>query len=79
MGIYLKFDNMSTIIVHTESEEQDKAVKAALELLNVTFEDDVDETDYINASPAMVARIEQSDKDVAEGKVVKIDLNDLWK
>ena len=70
---------MSTIIVHTESEEQDKAVKAALELLNVNLEDEVDETDYINASPAMLARIEQSEKDIAAGKGVKVDINDLCK
>lgn len=70
---------MSTIVVHTESEEQEKAVKAALESLHVSFEDEVDETDYINSSPAMVERVEQAKKDVAAGKSVKVDINNLWK
>jgi hypothetical protein len=70
---------MSTIVVHTESEEQEKAVKAALESLHVSFEDEVDETDYINSSPSMVERLEQAKKDVAAGKSVKVDINNLWK
>jgi hypothetical protein len=70
---------MSTIVVHTESEEQEKAIKAALESLHVSFEDEVDETDYINSSPAMVERVEQAKKDVAAGKSVKVDINNLWK
>ena len=69
---------MSTILVYTESEEQEKEVKAALEALHVSFEDEVDATDYINSPPEMVARIEKSDKDVAAGKGVKLDLDDLW-
>ncbi len=32
---------MSTIVVHTETEEQEKAVKAALESLHVSFEDEI--------------------------------------
>jgi len=70
---------MSTIVVYTETEEQEKAVKAALESLHVSFEQEVDETDYIMSSPAMISRIEQSDKDIEADKGVKIDVNNLWK
>ena len=70
---------MSTIVVHTETEEQEKAVKAALESLQVSFEQEVDETEYIMSSSAMVSRIEQSDNDIQAGKGVKIDTNNLWK
>ncbi|GGH09611.1 DUF2683 family protein [Mucilaginibacter phyllosphaerae] len=70
---------MSTIVVHTETEEQEKAVKAALKSLHVSFEDEVDETEYINSSPAMIARIEQAEKDIAAGKIVKVDIDSLWK
>ena len=70
---------MSTIVVHTETEEQEKAVKAALESLQVSFEEELDETEYINSSPEMVARIKQAEKDIAAGKGVKVDINNLWK
>lgn len=40
---------------------------------------EVDETDYIVSSPAMVARIEQGEKDVKDGKGIKVDVNNLWK
>ena len=70
---------MSTIVVHTETEEQEKAVKAALESLHVSFEEELDETEYINSSPEMVARINDAEKDIATGKGVKVDINNLWK
>jgi hypothetical protein len=70
---------MSTILVHTENEEQEKAVKAALESLQVSFEDEIDDTDYINSSPEMIARIKQAEQDITDGKSIKVDINNLWK
>ncbi|MFA6245990.1 MAG: DUF2683 family protein [Mucilaginibacter sp.] len=70
---------MSTIVVHTETEEQEKAVKAALESLHVSFEEEIDETEYINSSPEMIAKLKQAEKDIADGKGVKVDINNLWK
>jgi hypothetical protein len=70
---------MSTFVVHFETEAQEKAVKAVLEALQINFEQEVDETDYIMSSPAMAARIEQGEKDVKDGKGVKVDVNNLWK
>lgn len=70
---------MSTLVVHLENEAQEKAVKAVLEALQVTFEQEVDETEYIMSSPNMVARIEQSEVDFENSKGVKVDLNNLWK
>lgn len=70
---------MSTLVVHLESEAQEKAVKAVLEALQINFEQEVDETEYLMSSPAMVARIEQGEKDIQAGKGVKVDPNNLWK
>ncbi|RYE22308.1 MAG: hypothetical protein EOP42_24615 [Sphingobacteriaceae bacterium] len=70
---------MSTLVVHLENEAQEKAVKAVLEALQVTFEQEVDETEYIMSSPNMVTRIEQSEVDFENGKGAKVDLNKLWK
>lgn len=68
---------MSTFVVHLETEAQEKAVKAVLEALQINFEQEVDETEYLLSSPAMVARIEQSEKDVKAGKGVKAEITYL--
>ncbi|MEX8546618.1 MAG: DUF2683 family protein [Mucilaginibacter sp.] len=70
---------MSTFVVHLETEAQEKAVKAVLEALQINFEQEMDETEYLLSSPNMVDRIEQSEKDLQAGKGVKVDLNNLWK
>ncbi|WP_192901942.1 hypothetical protein [Mucilaginibacter psychrotolerans] len=36
------------------------------------------ETDYINASPAMIARIELADIAIAAGKGIKININEFF-
>jgi hypothetical protein len=70
---------MSTFVVHLETEAQEKAVRAVLEALQINFEQEMDETAYLSSSPRMVARIEQSEKDIKAGKGVKVDINNLWK
>jgi PHD/YefM family antitoxin component YafN of YafNO toxin-antitoxin module len=70
---------MSTLVVHLETEAQEKAVKAVLEALQVSFEDELDETEYLMSSPTIVARLEQSEKDIEAGKGVKVDVKNLWK
>lgn len=53
---------MSTFVVYLETEAQEKAVKAVLEALQINFEQEIDETEYLLSSPAIVARLEQSEK-----------------
>ena len=38
-----------------------------------------DDTEYINSSPAMLNIIEKGRKEIAEGNVVTISVDDLWK
>lgn len=38
-----------------------------------------DETERILSNPAMVKKLDQSRKDMLEGKGVKIEVEDLWK
>lgn len=66
-------------MVHLETEAQEKAVKAVLEALQVSFEQEFDETEYLAASPVMIERIDAARKEAKEGKGVKIDTKDLWK
>jgi hypothetical protein len=70
---------MSTFVVHLETEAQEKAVKAVLEALQINFEKEVDETEYIKSSSVMVARLKQSEEDIKNGKGVKVDVDNLWK
>ena len=41
--------------------------------------DEQDETEYISSSPAMMKILENGDKEIAEGKGTKINLEYLWK
>ncbi|MBS1503886.1 MAG: hypothetical protein JST32_17585 [Bacteroidetes bacterium] len=68
---------MSTLLIHTQDDNQLKATKAFLKALNIPFEKiNDDENPY---DPEFVAKIEKSMQQANEGKVVKIDLDDIWK
>lgn len=41
--------------------------------------DELDETEYISSSAAMMRIIEKGDAEIAEGKGTKITVEDLWK
>jgi len=65
---------MGTLIVHPDNEEQLVAVKAILQVLKVTFEEE--QNAY---NPEFVAEILQAEDDIKNGKGVKIHTEDLWK
>jgi hypothetical protein len=63
------------IIVHPSNEQEMSIIKAFFEALKIKFEVAKD-SPY---DPEFVAKIEKSRKQAAEGKTVKIDLDDIWK
>lgn len=63
------------IIVHPANEQELSVIKAFFEALKIKFEVAKD-SPY---NPEFVAKIEKSRKQAAEGKTVKIDLDDIWK
>jgi len=65
---------MGTLIVHPDNEEQLVAVKAILQVLKVTSEEE--QNAY---NPEFVAEILQAEDDIKNGKGVKIHTEDLWK
>ncbi len=65
---------MGTLIVHPDNEEQLVAVKAILQVLKVTFEEE--QNAY---NPEFIAEILQAEDDIKNGKGVKIHTEDLWK
>ena len=66
---------MEILLVRPENNEQLKAVKAVLKVLNVDFVSK-NEKKY---NPEFVKKIEESRKQVKEGKVSRIKPENLWK
>ena len=65
---------METVIASPSHKEQLKALKAFMKALKVEFK--VEKSPY---DPEFVAKIEQSKKEIAEGKGIRIKVEDLWK
>lgn len=63
------------IIVHPSNAQEMSVIKAFFEALKIKFEVAKD-SPY---DPEFVNKIEKSRKQAAEGKTVKIDLDDIWK
>jgi hypothetical protein len=69
----MKTDN--TFIIHPETQEQENALKAFIEALNIKYKI-TSEKEY---DPDFVAKIQESRKQAKEGKTVKVNLDDIWK
>jgi hypothetical protein len=65
----------NTLIVHPSNTQELSVIKAFFEALKIKFEVAKD-SPY---DPEFVAKIENSRKQAAEGKTVKISLDDIWK
>lgn len=63
------------IIVHPANEKELSIIKAYLSALKIKFEV-AKESPY---DPEFDAKINKSRKQAAEGKTVKIDLDNIWK
>lgn len=63
---------MDTLIVHTDSEDKLKALKAVLKALKIDFE----KSTY---NPDIVAKVKQGEKDLQQNKYTKISLDDIWR
>ena len=63
------------IIVHPSNAQEMSVIKAFFEALKIKFELAKD-SPY---DPEFVAKIERSRKQAANGKTVKIELDDIWK
>lgn len=70
-----------TFIAHPTNPEQEKAVKAFLEALQVPYEveSNKDETEYLLSTEANKKRLEEAMNDEKNGKGTSISLDDIWK
>jgi len=70
---------MSTITIHPKDEAQENALKVIFDAFNVQYEKELDETEYLMSSQANKDALDESIKELEEGKGVKVSLEDLWK
>ena len=74
MNIQAEKIELIKLIADIDSEKVLKKIKTILKA-----EKGMDETDRILANPAMVKHLEESRKQIEEGKGIKISLDDIWK
>ncbi|MFN5443069.1 MAG: DUF2683 family protein [Crocinitomicaceae bacterium] len=65
---------MTTFTIHTDDEEQLKALKAVLKALKIKFEVGKEEKPY---DSKFVSKIQKSQKQLREGKTTKISTDQL--
>ena len=72
---------MKTLTVNIEDTLSEKAITAVLDALKLEYEidDDIDETERIQANPYLSEKLTQSRKDMEECKGTNISIDDLWK
>jgi len=70
-----------TFIAHPSNSEQEKAVKAFLEALQVPYEvePNKDETEHLLSTEANKNRLQEAMNDEQQGKGTSISLDDIWK
>jgi hypothetical protein len=70
---------MKTLIIHTEDDKV-QIIKDFLNSIKVKFETKTTSTEEESPyDPAFVAKIRKSEEDYKNGKVHKINLDDIWK
>ena len=71
---------MEAIIIHPADNAQQAAILTILDGLHIPYEKEMgDETDRLLSNPAMVDKIEQSRKDMNDGKGTAIPIEEIWK
>jgi hypothetical protein len=71
--------DMTALTIHPENADQDTAIRTILDALHVKYEevDGMDETEYLNSSPANVEHLNRSIAQIDKGQGVEVDLDTL--
>ena len=72
---------MSTLTIHPANSDQDTAIRVFLDALHVDYKtgDEIDDTEYLNSSPAMVEKLNNAITEEKRGEGTKISLDEIWK
>ena len=72
---------MITLTIHPANSDQDTAIRLFLDALHVDYKtgEEMDETDYLKSSPAMVEQMNKAMNEEQLGEGTKISLDEIWK
>ena len=73
---------MSTLTVLPDTMYQETAIRLFPDALHVNYkasEKDIDEMDYLSASPAMTTHLDKAAEQEKNNESVTISLDDVWK
>lgn len=73
---------MSILTVHPANSDQETAIRLFLDALHVNYkanEKEMDETEYLSASPAMEEQLNKAAEQEKNGEGINISLDDIWK
>ncbi len=72
---------MTTLTIHPANSDQDTAIRVFLDALQVDYKtgEEMDETEYLNSSPAMVEQLNTAMNEEKRGEGTKISLDEIWK
>lgn len=70
---------MSTFTIHPKNAAQEKALRTIFDAFSIKYEKELDETEYLMSSEANRKALDESIKQLEEGKGIKVALEDLWK
>ena len=70
---------MSTLTIHPKNEAQEKALKTIFDAFNIKYEKEIDATEHLMSTEANRKALDESIKQIEEGKGIKVSMEDLWK
>ena len=70
---------MSTLTIHPQNDAQENALKVIFEAFGIKYEKEPDETEYLMSTEANRKELTESIQQIADGKGIKVALEDLWK
>ncbi len=72
---------MTTLTIHPANSDQDTAIRVFLDALHVDYKtgEEMDETEYLNSSPAMIEQLKNAMNEEKRGEGTKISLDEIWK
>ena len=70
---------MTTLTIHPANSDQDTAIRVFLDALHVDYKtgEEMDETDYLKSSPAMVEQMNKAMNEEERGGGTKISLDEI--
>ncbi len=78
---FIIFVPMSTLTIHPANMDQEAAIRLFLDALHVSYkasDKEVDDTEYLSASPAMKEHLDKAAQQDKNGEGTTISLDDIW-